>query len=83
MPNPTALILMGFEVAILVITAVCVYLKLIPNDLLILALGVVIRGALGVVPTTAAISANTLATKENTAVTLATTPTAEIPPVAK
>jgi len=71
---------MGFEVAILLITAACVYLHLIPNDLLILALGVVIRGALGVVPTTAAINQNTAATRENTAVTLATAPPVEVPP---
>ncbi len=60
---------MGFEVAVLVLTGIAVYLKLIPNDLLILALGVVIRGALTVIPQTSAINQNTAATRENTAVT--------------
>jgi hypothetical protein len=69
--NPMTVVLMGFEVALLLIIAACVFLKLIPNDLLILALGVVIRGALGVVPTVSAITQNTAATRENTAVTQA------------
>lgn len=77
------LVMMSFEVLILVITGVCVFLKLIPNDLLILALGVVIRGALGVVPTVGAINQNTVATKENTAATIqAATPAALAPPEA-
>jgi hypothetical protein len=60
---------MGFEVLVLILTGIAVYLKLIPNDLLILALGVIIRGALTVVPTIGAINQNTAATKENTAAT--------------
>lgn len=73
------LALMGFEVLILALTAVSVYLKLIPNDLLILALGVVIRGALGVIPTVGAINQNTAATKENTQV-MAQAPQTGLPP---
>lgn len=60
---------MGFEVLILVLVGICVYLKLIPNDLLILALGVIIRGALTNVPSVSALNANTEATKQNTLVT--------------
>jgi hypothetical protein len=60
---------MGFELLLLIVIGVCVYLHLIPNDLLIVAIGVVIRGALSNVPSVAALNANTEATKENTLVT--------------
>ena len=71
---------MGFEVAVLILTGIAVYLKLIPNDLLILALGVVIRGALTVIPQTSAINQNTAATRENTAVTEAVAKVPVAPP---
>ena len=72
-----AFVYMAFELLVLVIVGACVFLKLIPNDLLILALGVVIRGALGVVPAIGALNQNTQATQANTAVTAAqsSTPT--------
>ena len=60
---------MGFEVFVLLLVVASVYLKLIPNDLLILALGIVIRGALSYVPTVSAITQNTAATQANTAAT--------------
>jgi multisubunit Na+/H+ antiporter MnhC subunit len=63
------MVYMGFELAVLLLTGAFVYLKLIPNDLLILALGVVIRGALTVIPTIGALTQNTAATRENTAAT--------------
>ncbi len=76
----SVLVYMGFEVAVLVLTGIAVYLKLIPNDLLILALGVVIRGALTVIPQTSAINQNTAATRENTAVTEAVAKVPVAPP---
>ena len=66
----TMLVLMGFELLFLAFMAVIVYLKIIPNDLLILAIGVVIRGALSIIPTVTAITQNTAATKENTQATV-------------
>jgi len=69
---------MGFEIFVLLLVVASVYLKLIPNDLLILALGIVIRGALSYVPTVTAITQNTAATKENTLV-MTQTPQASVP----
>lgn len=46
-----------------------VYLKLIPNDLLLIALGAVIRGTFTLEPAMSALRNNTIATWENTAAT--------------
>jgi len=64
---------MAFELLILLLIAVCVYFRLIPNDLLILAFGIVVRGALTAIPSIAALNANTSATQQNTVVTSSTT----------
>lgn len=63
---------MAYDIAIVVAVAVCVYIKLIPNDLLLVAIGSLLRGSFGVIPTTSAINANTQATQANTAATLIT-----------
>lgn len=60
------LIPIALEITLVLIVVGCVYLKLIPNDLLILALGSAIRGAFTIQPTIEAIKQNTIATNLNT-----------------
>lgn len=67
--NVNTVISMAFELAILVVVGLLVYFKLIGSDLLLLAVGAVVRGAFGIIPTTAALNANTQATQQNTQAT--------------
>ena len=41
--NTNTLVYMGFDAVVLAIIAVCVYLKLIPNDLLLVAIGAIVK----------------------------------------
>ena len=70
--NVNTAISMAFELAILVVVGLLVYFKLIGSDLLLLAVGAVVRGAFGIIPATSALQANTQATQQNTDATNAT-----------
>ena len=69
--NTNTLAYMVFDAVVLVIISVCVYLKLIPNDILLVALGAIVMHGFGIIPTSTALATNTAALKENTTATIA------------